>query len=171
MKSEYISTRLKALPEVFCKIHHTHLFSSSCADQQNPSSSRLIDSKATEMNYQCRAFLWHYPMLEHCFAWGKNAGFCPRWFRLIVAVDINTVLLQSSCVFSIWQKLVLYRIFLWDEQRSVMNATTLHKTLVFLNAVVSQLIPVVCFPTSTGTRCHPGFFRGVGGEGKAVFFV
>lgn len=34
-----------------------------------------------------------------------------------------------------------------------------------------HLIPVVCFPPSTGTRHHSGFFRGVGGKGKAVFFV
>lgn len=40
-QNTWISTRLKALPEAFCKIHHTHLFSSPSADQQNPSSSRI----------------------------------------------------------------------------------------------------------------------------------
>jgi len=36
---------------------------------------------------------------------------------------------------------------------------------------VVLLIPVVCFPSSTETRRRWGFFRGVGGEGKAFFFV
>lgn len=36
----------------------------------------LIDSKATEMNYSCRAFLWHYPMLEHLGNESRNKSIC-----------------------------------------------------------------------------------------------